>query len=101
MIAAFEFNDQLAVRCPTGQPDARHCRLRAAIDHPNFFDRRDPGADKSRHLDLERVRDPEAEPAPGRLPNCFNDDFRSVTKNGGTPGPNVVNVFAPLDVPEM
>ena len=101
MIAAFEFHDQLAICCAAGQPDARHRCLRAAVDHPDFFDRGDPGADQSRHLDLERVRNPEAQPALCGFADCFHDDIRSMAKDGGTPGPDVVNVFASFDVPDV
>ena len=63
MIAAFEFHDHLAVCCAAGQPNARHRCFRAAVYHPDFFDRRHPGADQFRELDFEWVRNSEAQSA--------------------------------------
>ena len=58
-------------------------------------------ADQSRHLHLERIRYPEAQPVLCRFADCFNDDIRSMAEDCGTPGPDVVNIFASFDIPDV
>src|ERR1700722_12154424 len=101
MVTAFKFNDELAVGCAPGQPDARHRSLRTAINHPDLFDGRNPGADQARHLDLHRVGYPEAQPVLSGFTHRFDDDIRSMTKDRGAPGPDVIDILASFDIPNV
>ena len=101
MVAAFKFHDQLTVCCAAGQPYTRHRRLRAAVYHTDFFDGGNPGADQSRHLDLKRVWDAEAQPALRRFADRFDDHIRSMAKDCRTPGPDIVNILASFDIPNV
>ena len=101
MVTAFKFDDELAVGCASGQPNTRHRGLRTTINHPDFFDRRNPGADQAGHLDLQRVWYPETQPALGGFADRFDDDVRSMTKDRGPPGPNVIDILVSFDIPHV
>ena len=100
MIATFELDDLVAPGETASQPDARHGGFRSAIDHPDFFDRRNPLADQLRHLDFERIWNAETNAARGRRADRIDDDSRSVTEDRRAPGPDVVDVFISIDVPD-
>jgi len=101
MIAAFEFEDEVAFGEATGEADAGHGGFGAAVDHPDFLDGGDPIANRLGDGDFAEVRDAEADAAGGGFVDGGADDGRSVAEDGGAPGAEVVDEFVAIDVPDM
>ena len=58
-------------------------------------------ADRSRHLDFERIRNAEADPARGRLVDGLDHHVRRMPENGRTPSADVVDVLLAIHVPDV
>ena len=101
VVAAFEFDDFVPSGESAGQPHTGHSRLRPAVDHADFFDRRQTRRDELRHLDFERVGKAVAQSAPGRLAHRVDDDPRRVAENGRTPRAHVVDVCVAVDIVQV
>jgi len=50
---------------------------------------------------LEWIWNSETQSARGRIAHSIDNHFRRVTKNRGTPTPNIVNIFLSIDVPNF
>src|ERR1700733_5944336 len=101
VITSLEFNDQISLGISASQPHTRHSCFRAAIYYSHLLHRWHPAADKFCHLDFERIRNPKAEPVGCRFLHRFHHDLRRMPQNGRSPGSNKVDIFAPIDIPEV
>ena len=100
VIAAFEFQDQVALGEAAGGANRRHRRFGAGADEPNALDRGKRSGDVLAELDFER----RSHPIAGAAPRLFGDGGdhvgMRVAQNQRAPGAHVVDVFAAVDVPE-
>ena len=74
VITAFELDDLVATGESAREPQARHRRFRPAVDHPHFFDRRNPAADQFRHFHFERIGNSKTDTARRRVANRLDHD---------------------------
>ena len=92
VVAALEFDDLIAPREATSEPDGRHRGLGAGADHADFFDRWDPIGDHLRHLDFVRIRDSVGDAFLGRFMDCAGDGERGMAEDVWAPRADVVDV---------
>ena len=91
MITTGELDDLVAFSESARQPHARHRRLRPAIHHPHFFDRRHPCADQLGHFHFERIGNAETDASLRRIADSANDNWRRVSENGRAPAADVID----------
>ena len=101
VIAAFEFEDEVAFGEAAGEADTGHGGFGAAVDHADFLDGGDPIANGLGDGDFAEVRDTEADAAGGGVVDGGADDGWGVAEDGGAPGAEVVDEFVAIDVPDM
>ena len=97
VVAAFELDDLIPASESTSKTDAAHGCLGAAVDHSHFFHRGNQIADRLRHLDLQWVRDSEAQAIGSGGADGGNHGVRRMAEDGGAPGPHIVNELPALD----
>ena len=97
VIAAFEFDDFIPAREASGEPDAAHGRLCAAVDHAHLLHGGHEIADRSSHFHFEGIGNSEAEAAGGGATDGCNHGVIGMPKDGRPPCPHVVDEFPSFD----
>ena len=100
VIAARKFDDFAAASGSTGQPQGRHDRLGAGVDHADHF-HTGHLADQLRHLYFYGCWCAEAQALFYSLHNGARHFLPAVAQNQRTPGADQVDVFLAVHVPDM
>ena len=100
VVAALEFEDQIALGEGARDADGGHGRFGAGADEADAFDRRDGARDALAQLDFERRRHAVAGAARGLIRDGGDNVGMRVTENQRAPGADVVDVFAAVGVPQ-
>src|SRR5581483_10956601 len=98
VVAAVEFDDLVSTSESARKPQARHGRLRPAVDHAHLFDRHHPATDEVGHLHFERVWNSKAQTVDRGGGDSIHHNARSVAENRGAPAADVVDVFPAIDI---
>src|SRR5437667_9880401 len=101
VITAIELNDFVMAGESARQPNTRHGRFRAAIDHAHFFDRRHPLADQFRHFHFERIWYAKSQATRGCFSHCIDNYLWGVSQNRRAPTTDVIDVFIPVHIPNL
>ena len=100
VIAAVEFDDQVAARGGARQAHGAHGRLGARADKSHFFARRKRFSDARRKFDFEFGGHAVTRATARLLGDRLNDLRMRVTQNQRAPRANVIDVFVSVGVPQ-
>ena len=98
VVAAVEFDDQIALGKSAGEADGGHGGFGAGVAHADLFNGGHPVGDGARHFDLEGIRDAEGDAVLGDFVNGVGDDGRGVAEDVWAPRADVVDVGLAIDV---
>jgi len=98
VVAAVEFDDQIALGETAGEADGGHGGLGAGVAHADPFDRGNPVGDGARHFDFVGIRNAEGDAVFGDFVDGVGDDGGGVAEDVRAPGADVVDVGFAIDV---
>src|SRR4051794_19592569 len=99
VIATVELQNDVALRCGSRQPYGAHRRLRAARHEPKHRDVRHSVDDQFGERHLQLSWNTEARSATHRCAERIDYARRRMPEHERTPGQDVVDVLASVDVP--
>ena len=98
VIAAFEFQDQVALGKSARDANRGHRRFGAGADEANALDRRHRAGDALAQFDFERRSHPIARAASRLIGNSGDNVRMRVAENQRAPGADVIDVLAPVHI---
>ena len=101
VVAALELHNLAAAGGAAGEPDRRHGRLGAGIDHAHHLDRRDQPRDRFGHHHFGRARRTEGKTVAHRALHRLAHGRMVVTDDHRAPRADVVDVARSLHVPQI
>ena len=101
VIAAFKFNNVLALGVGPCEADGCHGRFRARTDEANFLHVRKSGDDQFREIGFGGSGRAEAGAVAGRGNNSFDHGGGGVAQDQRSPGADVVHVLVAVGVPDV
>src|SRR5690349_20894396 len=101
VIAAFEFDDEVAIREPARHADGGHGRFGARVHQTYHFDGRDSLADGFRQLDFALGGRAEAGAGCERFARCLHDGRMRVAQQQRSPGADVIDILVAVRIEDV
>ena len=98
VVAALELHNEISSGRRAREPHRRHRRLSATVHEAHHLEARHPALNFFGEVDLGLTRCAVRPPALGRVSHRVEHGWVGVTENQRTPGADVVDIAAALDV---